>query len=311
MKPGTLTVLAGLPGSGKSTLAKGLPGVRVAPDKYLAELGKGQDPTPADNLAAQSVALAEAVERLSAGEDVIYDHINLTPEVRARVWSALRKAELKPTVIAKYLRTDLATCIGRNTGREFDLSPLNIFYLALTATVPTRSEGYDRVEVLEAKAPPAPKGKMLTAWLENPTQIPNAEGLKSEVLALELYAAALAKLGENWADELVANHAALVESCTENEIKLTPELATAWLLKDLFRIVTEYFAAQHPEGDLAPNTNLNGLIYDRILKPELAPYGLNLKDLKLLLAGYYAAAELGQNPPKGATTRLLSALLVS
>jgi predicted kinase len=312
MKTGSLTVLVGLPGSGKSTYAKAQAGVRVSPDTYLRQAGTGRDPTPADNLAAQEAALAEVVMRLQAGENVIYDHINLTPAVRARVTAALREAGLRPTVTAVYLETDFWDCVAHNTGREFDLNPLNIFYLALTASSPTKAEGYAKVTTLHTKGEGA-KSAALAAWLQDPTALPPAAKLRNEVPVLNLLATAYDALGEKWAEELAENHAALVENCAINEITLAkePELAMAWLCKDLFRIATEYFGTAHPEGELDYALNLNELIFQRVLKSQVGSYGLDLKQLALILGGYYAVAELGKKPPAGATTRLLGTLLVS
>jgi hypothetical protein len=218
---------------------------------------------------------------------------------------------LKVPVCAQVFDTDFFSCVQGNLNREFDLSPLNIFYLALAFEQPTKKEGFAKIEITH-RAEPLSVSPTLSKFLAAPTlENLEPEKLRAEILELDLLATALSKMEEDWAADLLENFTTLAENCAENQVELSAELAAAWLYKDLFRVVLEYFSGARPDTDLPAGANLNELIFERVLKLRLTDYRLNLPIVKNLLAGYFAAVELGATPPRGQTERLLSILLVS
>lgn len=311
----TLTVLIGLPGSGKSTLAKQLGLPIVAVDDFLRTRKAGKKPTPADNQFAREEALRTIITKLKNQESVIFDHTNLTPAVRLDIFRTLKQTSLKIPVTARYFDTDFHTCIASNQGREFNLNPLNIFYLLLALVPPVRKEGFTKIIIEhrsnELSSSPSLKKLLALPIMENLSP----STLRREMLELQLFSDALTKMGENWMAELLENFTSLLDNCAENDLNLTdwPELVAAWLYKDLFRIITEYFVVNHPDSDLPTGANLNELIFDRLLRKRLTGLDLNLKlpIIKNLLTGYFAVTEQNLNPPKGTTEKLLAILLVS
>ncbi len=309
----TLTMLVGLPGAGKSTFAKQSSQTIIAVDDFLRASGTGKHPTSTDNRNAREQALSAVIKKLKANQSVIYDHTNLTPPIRNETFRALSAAGLKTPVVAYFCDTDFFTCVRQNQNREFDLSPLNLLYLTLTLVPPVKTEGFAKITTKYVQNP-LPTSPSLLKLLNSPTvENLNPDALLNEIVELKIYSAGLAQLGEDWAVDLLENFGALLDNCNDNTIELSQhrELIVAWLFKDLFRIVTEYFAVNHPETELPTGINLNKIIFERVLKPRFSTYSLDLTIVKNLLTGYFATAEQDAKPPKGLTEKLLTILLVS
>jgi len=280
----TVIALAGLPGSGKSHWAKTQQLPIVAVDDEHRTAKTGVSPSPDDNAQARQRAYERLIETLKQHDTVIFDHTNINKKQRQQLHDYVHEHAPDVRLELRFFDTGFYTCLQRNTGREFDLQPQNILYLALALEQPAEDEGWAEVHIETQHADPQPS-PALAALLND--RVFDATALLTELPEIDMLAGTLARMDEYWIADATAAWQELRATATENNIDLSAkrELIFAWLLRDLHRIVNEYFAAAHPEGELPDSKRVCERMYDTVLAPRVRECGLDADLARRLFVG--------------------------
>lgn len=147
-------MLIGIPGSGKSTWAEKVAAEMPKPVHYIStdeirETEFGDVADMSHNAAVFAIMKNRLRAALSKGESVILDA------------TLVRKGERLPyikvaksygaNVTAYYLKSDLATALRRNEMRKRTVPPEILQKRYALLEEPTKTEGFDRVVVVEAE----------------------------------------------------------------------------------------------------------------------------------------------------------------
>jgi len=279
-----IIVLAGLPGSGKTHWARHQHLPIIAVDDVHRTAKTGMSPSKTDNRIAREQAYACLTETLKTHDTVIFDHTNINTDQRKQLCVYLRAHAPDAELVLHFFDTDFFTCLQQNTGREFDLQPQNIFYLALALEWPTADEDLADVTT-KTKQNSMPVSSALKRLLD--TQICDAAALRAELPEIGMLASVLEHMGEHWAADVMPAWQELKEAAAENRIDLLAEreLVLVWLLRDLHRIVFEYFAVAHPEAALPNNEMVYERMYEIAIAPRVAQMGLDARLAQRLFIG--------------------------
>lgn len=156
MSKPNLIILCGCPGSGKTTWAKDYCRqnnyVHISRDEIRFELLDSEDEYFSKEDEVYDNFILSIVFNLKEGNNVIADATNLTPKSRNILLNSIkRKCKVKYDLAAVFCRTDLNTCLERNsfrTGRE-RVPDYVIQRMYNSAAIPQTAEGFEEIIVVE------------------------------------------------------------------------------------------------------------------------------------------------------------------
>ena len=139
--------MVGVPGAGKTTWAKKHNQYAyVGSDEIRKELF-GKELTLRGRRKVHRIMLQRANELLTAGRDVVLDSSHLSLHARRKVLQGIPKGT---GTVAVYINTPIQQAIENNLKRSRNVPRIGIILSGKKLVVPTKQEGFDRIELIEA-----------------------------------------------------------------------------------------------------------------------------------------------------------------
>jgi len=139
-----LYTMVGIPGSGKSTIANQIPNTVVISSDAIRKELYGAEEIQGNGKQVFDLVYKRIGEELAKGNDVVFDATNLTPRARKAVF------RFSAEHIAVYVRTNLNTCLARNSARFRTVPKEIIFKMNGRLIPPSKLEGFKTIIIIDS-----------------------------------------------------------------------------------------------------------------------------------------------------------------
>lgn len=139
-----LYTMVGIPGSGKSTIANQIPNAVVISSDAIRKELYGAEEIQGNGKQVFDLVYKRIGEELAKRNDVVFDATNLTPKARKAVF------RFSAEHIAVYVRTNLDTCLTRNSARFRTVPKEIIFKMNGRLVPPSKLEGFKTIIIIDS-----------------------------------------------------------------------------------------------------------------------------------------------------------------
>ena len=146
----TFTMMIGLPGSGKSTIAHTffLDDVVYSSDAMRAELFGDERDMDHNDMVFDTLH-QRIFDRLSAGQDVVYDATNINYKRRMQFLRRVRALDHNIITYCVFCHASYDVCLARNADRQNPVPESAIHDMYTKFDIPMYAEGWDHINVYD------------------------------------------------------------------------------------------------------------------------------------------------------------------